>query len=257
MSAAEILGRYRVGSVPYLNARPLLEGADGNVLLDVPTRLAARFAAGELDAALLPVYEAVARDRATLADDIAIASRGEVFSVFLAHRGPLAELTSVALDPDSRTSSHLVRVLLAEFHGISPEYSPGVRDDGQARVLIGDPAIRFRTEQAEGWTFLDLGAEWRRCTELPFVFAGWVFRPELAGAPELAEALRAMKRRGLAARDRIAAECPDAPFARRYLTDYIRFDLGPDERRAVELFAALLRKHGLVESSRPADIRYV
>lgn len=257
MSANEILSRYRIGSVPYLNARPLIEGANGNVLLDVPARLAARFAAGELDAALLPVYEAVARDRATIVDDIAIASRGEVFSVFLAHRGPLEESTSVALDPDSRTSSHLVRILLAEFHELEPEYTVGVQDEDQARVLIGDPAIRFREAHAEGWTFLDLGAEWLRCTGLPFVFACWVFRPELAGAPELAEALREMKRSGLDARGRIAAESPNEDFVRRYLTVFIRFDLGAEERQAVELFAALLRKHGLVESSRPADIRYV
>ena len=53
-------------------------------------------------------------------DDVAIACDGPVFSVFLAHRGPLAEVRRIALDPASLTSVHLLRVLLAEFHGLRP-----------------------------------------------------------------------------------------------------------------------------------------
>ncbi len=44
---------------------------------------------------------------------------------------------------------------------------------------------------------------------------------------------------------------------RHYLTHHICFDLGAEEKQAVALFAALLRKHGLVESSAEAKIRYV
>ncbi|MDD5200177.1 MAG: menaquinone biosynthesis protein [Terrimicrobiaceae bacterium] len=255
---SELPNGCRVGSVPYLNARPLIYGLEGRVTLDVPSQLAARFAAGGLDAALLPVYEAVARERALIADDIAIASDGAVFSVFLAHRQPLAELEAIALDPSSRTSSHLLRCLLAEFHGLDPRYDPAPRDAAQGRLLIGDPAIAFRrAHDADGWQFLDLGAEWRRCTDLPFVFACWVFREDLREPGALADALRTVKRRGLAARAEIAAECADAEFARRYLTEFIQFDLGENEKRAVALFAALLRKHGLVTGTADAEIRYV
>ena len=62
--------------------------------------------------------------------------------------------------------------------------------------------------------------------------------------------------RGLAARERIATESADPEFVRRYLTENIRFDLGDDEKQAIALFAALLRKHGLVEAD-DAEIRYV
>jgi chorismate dehydratase len=253
----EIFAGYRIGSVPYLNARPLTEGLGERLVFDVPSRLAARFAAGELDAALVPVFEAVSRERALIADGMAIASRGEVFSVFLAHREPLAELESVALDPDSRTSSHLVQCLLAEFHGLDPRYTAAPEDDAQARVVIGDPAIAFRRAHVgDGWQFLDLGAEWLRCTGLPFVFACWVLREGVENAGALAEGLRAAKVRGLAARERIAEERSDPEFVRRYLTENIRFDLGDDEKRAISLFAALLRKHGLVEAG-DVEIRYV
>lgn len=254
---SEIFAGYRIGSVPYLNARPLTEGLGERLVFDVPSRLAERFAAGELDAALVPVFEAVSRERALIADGMAIASRGEVFSVFLAHRVPLAELESVALDPDSRTSSHLVQCLLAEFHGLDPRYAIAPEDDAQARVVIGDPAIQFRRAHGDdGWQFLDLGAEWLRCTGLPFVFACWVLREGVNDAAALAEGLRAAKARGLAARERIATESDDPEFVRRYLTENIRFDLGDDEKCAIALFAALLRKHGLVEAG-DVEIRYV
>jgi chorismate dehydratase len=254
---SDFFADYRIGSVPYLNARPLTEGLGERLVLDVPSRLAARFAAGELDAALVPVFEAVSGERALIAGDMAIASRGEVFSVFLAHREPLADLESVALDPDSRTSSHLVQCLLAEFHGLDLRYAAAPEDDAQARVVIGDPAIQFRRAHGAGdWQFLDLGAEWLRCTGLPFVFACWVLRENVTDASRLADGLRAAKVRGLAARERIAAESADPDFVRHYLAENIRFDLGDDEKRAISLFAALLRKHGLVEVG-DVEIRYV
>ncbi len=252
------LAGYRLGSVPYLNARPLIEGLGDAVALDLPARLAERFAAGELDVALVPIFEAVERERATLVDDVAIACRGEVFSVFLAHREPLAEVETIALDPASHTSNHLLQVLLAEFHDLEPRYVGAPEEPGQARLLIGDAALAFHRAHAEdGWRFLDLGAEWLRGTGLPFVFAAWVFREECPDPPAVAEALRAVKRRGLEARGRIAAAEADPAFARRYLSEFIRFDLGEEEKAAVALFAALLRKHGLVVSSREATITYV
>jgi predicted solute-binding protein len=258
VAAADILRNYRIGSVPYLNARPLVEGLAGQLVFDVPSRLADRFAAGELDAALLPVYEAVSHESALIADDMAIASRGEVFSVFLAHREPLAEVETVALDPASHTSNHLLQCLFAEFHGIEPRYVSAPVDDAQARLLIGDPALAFRRAHGDdGWHFLDLGAEWLRCTELPFVFACWVLREDVRNAEMLADALREVKRRGLAARPCIAAGFEDAAFVERYLTENIRFDLREGEKRGIALFAALLRKHGLVEAVAEAKVRYV
>jgi chorismate dehydratase len=256
--AVEFLRGYRIGSVPYLNARPLIEGLGNQLVFEVPSLLADRFALGQLDAALLPVYEAVSHDHALIADDMAIASRGEVFSVFLAHREPLDELEAVALDPSSHTSNHLLQCLFAEFQELDPEYVKEPADEFQARLLIGDPAIRFRRAHKEGeWKFLDLGEEWMRCTGLPFVFACWVLREGVRDASALAAALRKVKKAGLAARERIALEHDDAGFVQHYLTHHIRFDLGDEERQAVALFAALLRKHGLVEAVADAKIRYV
>ena len=85
------LAALRVGCVQYLNARPLIHGCDAPVVFDHPSGLARDLAAGALDVALVPVFEALRHPRYLLADGVAIASDGPVFSVFLAHRGPLAE----------------------------------------------------------------------------------------------------------------------------------------------------------------------
>src|SRR5688572_8840548 len=82
------LGNFRVGSVPYLNAAPLTRGLEDEVILKPPAQLAEMLQRGELDAALVSVTEVLFHDAYDILDGIAVASLGEVKSVFLAHRGP-------------------------------------------------------------------------------------------------------------------------------------------------------------------------
>jgi predicted solute-binding protein len=255
LNGAEMRG-WRLGSVPYLNARPLIHGIGNGILLETPSRLAARFAAGHLDAALLPAYEALAGRRAVIVDDVAIACRGEVFSVFLAHREPLEAIESIALDPASRTSAHLLRCLLAEFYALTPACTDAVTHPGQARLIIGDPAIDFRRAHPDGdWQYLDLGAEWLRQTGLPFVFAFWVINAAAPDPERLAAGLRAVKHAGLAARESIAAASADPAFALTYLTGHIRYDLRDPEKAALRLFSRLLRAHGLADAAFEPELR--
>ena len=99
----------RVGAVSYLNAKPLYykltEFAPGVRLeMDLPSRLADRLAAGELDVALIPVIEYFRAGSYTVVPNIAIASRGPVLSVTLFSRVPWGQVRRVALDAGSRTS---------------------------------------------------------------------------------------------------------------------------------------------------------
>ena len=195
-----------------------------------------------------------------LVDDVAIASDGPVFSVFLAHRGPLEKVRSIALDPASLTSIHLLRVLLAEYRGLHPRYAEahelGAKADAQ--LLIGNQAIEFRLADANRHELLDLGAEWKRCTGLPFVFAAWALRPGLANASEIATEFRELKRLGLAAIPEIIESEPAArrPIAADYLTLHIRFALGIRERTGLAHFGRLLAKHGYLKTE-PAPIEFV
>jgi len=235
--------------VQYLNSKPLIYGFDGRVIFDHPSGLARDLAAGKLDVALVPTFEALRSPHYTLAEGVGIACDGPVYSVFLAHRGPLAELGSVALDPASLTSVHLLQVLLREYHGARPELHDlsAFPEKAEAALIIGNQAIEFRQQDPDGYQILDLGEEWKRCTGLPFVFAPWLLRPDLPEAARVAEELRALKRHGIAHLDDIIrAEPRDPAFTREYLTRHIRFELGDREKAGIAKYGELLAKHGFI-----------
>lgn len=248
----------RVGAVNYLNTKPLIEGLDRlapgvELSLELPSRLADQLAGGELDVGLIPVIEYFRAGTYTVVRDIAIASRGPVLSVTLFSRRPWAEVRRVALDVGSRTSAALTQVLLRGRHGVEPAVvplpieQPAEQADADAVLLIGDRAMRACLP---GFAFAyDLGQEWHDWTGLPFVYAVWAVRPgvELGEVPA---ALRAAKKRGLARAGEIAQrEAPllglDAGFCRRYLSNIIRYDLGPAEQAGLTRFYELAAELGL------------
>ena len=257
MTRYPALAGLRIGCVQYLNSQPLIHDYDGPVVFDHPSGLARNMAAGNLDAALVPIFEVLRGPRYLVADGVAIASDGPVFSVFLAHRGPLAAVRTVALDPASLTSAHLLRVLLAEFHDLHPQYVEA-GEEAEARLLIGNQAIDFRLTDAGRHQLLDLGAEWQRCTGLPFVFAAWALRPDLADPRAVAGAFRDLKATGLRAIPEIVAADREHPreIAERYLTRHIRFEFGEREQAGLAHFATLLAQHGWIEARR-APIEFV
>src|SRR5213592_2959730 len=108
------LAPFRVGSVCYLNAVPLTRGLEAQILLATPSRLAEMLRRDELDAAMVSVTEVLFNDRYDVLDGIAVASLGEVKSVLLAHKSPLAELKEIFCDQASLTSVNLLKMLLAE-----------------------------------------------------------------------------------------------------------------------------------------------
>ena len=89
------LAPFRVGSVPYLNAVPLTRGLEDEIIFEAPSSLAEKLRDGKLDAALLSITEVLFSSQYDILDGIAIASLGEVFSVFLAHTVPLENITVV------------------------------------------------------------------------------------------------------------------------------------------------------------------
>ena len=103
--AASPLAGLRIGAVSYLNTKPLIRSlADEPLILDVPARLAESFYRGELDVALLPIFEVLRNGGGEVVDDVAIACRGEVYSVIVASRTAFADCETIYLDPSSRTS---------------------------------------------------------------------------------------------------------------------------------------------------------
>src|SRR5579864_7507565 len=140
------LAPFRVGSVSYLNAVPLTRGLEDEIIFATPSELAQMLQRNELDAALVSLTEVLFNDRYDILDGIAIASLGEVYSVLLAHRKPIAEATEIFCDTASLTSVNLLKILLAE-RGLKPEFKPLASYDFSElpdyALLIGDPALNF------------------------------------------------------------------------------------------------------------------
>ena len=243
---SDSLAPYRVGSVPYLNAVPLTRGLESEIVFATPSKLAEMLRRDELDAALVSVTEVLFNDRYNILDGVAVASLGEVKSVFLAHRGPIEEAKAIFCDPASLTSINLLRVLLAE-RGLRPEFKPlASYDHGTLpdyALLIGDPALDLlrAPHNHEIW---DLGAAWLELTRLPFVYAIWALRREI-DHKRLGRQLRNAKDFGLETLDYIISSRTeyDLEFRKDYLGWHIHYHLGVDEKRGLTRFADLLRKH--------------
>jgi cyclic dehypoxanthinyl futalosine synthase len=253
-----VSGRIRVAAVSFLNARPITHGLERGLgeerfqlEFDLPSRCAARLAAGDVDLALIPTAayrEIEAHTELRAVPGVAITSAGDVRTVLLVGEVPWSEMTEIALDGASRSSAALVR-LLARQHGLSPRFTEIPHDDIEraahgrtGALVIGDAgfAVADRYPHVH-----DLGAEWKRLTGLPFVFALWAGRPDAiddAGIALLRESLKM----GLAGRAEIArawAEAHGGPpaFYERYLTDNIQYRLGSEELSGAGAFLERLR----------------
>jgi chorismate dehydratase len=252
----------RLGAVGYLNARPLVHGLDArrdvfDLRFDVPSRCAVLLHDGEIDLGMIPSIEFLrGPEPYRIVPDLGIISDGDVASVALYSRVPIAEVRTIGLDTSSRTSAGLTRVLCREAWDIDPVFET-VPPDAAAKVerhdaalLIGDPAL-FLDHEAAGLIKVDLGAEWVRLTGLPFVWAFWAGRPGAIDAAGVAM-LQAARDAGLVVSDAIAdAYCGPAraEVCRRYLRENIKYRLGDREIQGLRRYYELAAKHGLVEFS--------
>ena len=250
--------RLRVGAVNYLNTKPLIHGLEElapqiELILDLPSRLADGLAAGSLDVALIPSVECLQDPAYRVVSDACIGCRGPVLSVKLFFRTDPKAVRSLALDEGSRTSAALSRILLRERFGIEPLLEPlpignSLADTtADAVLLIGDRAIH--SPGGEYKAVWDLGDEWCRWSELPFVFALWTARPGVE-LGQLEVALSRARDWGLEHLEDIAAAeaAPlglTQPECLAYLRDYLHFRFGPRERQGLELFYRYVAEMGL------------
>jgi chorismate dehydratase len=234
-------------------------GIEDRVGYREPSRLADLMYRKQFDVGIVPIAEVLLHDQYDVLDGIAIAARGAVRSVFLAHRVPLEKIQRVAVTPASRTSVWLLRVLLKVGYHIEPEFyprPPGAKlSDHEAMLLIGDEAIWYATRNGKQ-PLWDLGAAWVEMTGLPFVFAAWAFQRDVEKA-ELAALLRNAKANGLAHIEEIVQEATEATpeFLRDYYSKCVWYNLADAEKQGIRRFQQYLKEMGLVTSSH--DLRYV
>ena len=240
----------RIGCVKYLNARPLIHGWPTKVVLDHPSALCARLSRGELDIALVSSFEFLRYPIYRIVDGISISSDGPVYSVVVAHVGKLSAVEQIELDPAAETSGSLLRCLLSELK-LQPRVvarSTSSLTKGNARLLIGDQAIRFRQEHGNEFQFWDLGEQWKKLVGLPFVYALWLVRPEIDDPKSIAGRLRALRDSNLANLDNLIADQKefDRSFCDRYYREHLRFSFGEREKEGLRVFDQLCQKHDLL-----------
>jgi chorismate dehydratase len=246
----------RVGSVSFLNAKPLIYGLEGaedvELSLAVPSQLLEGLRAQRLDVALLPVIDYQRMAGLRIVPSGGIGCDGETLTVRIFSKVPVERIRTLACDTDSHTSVALARVIFAERYGARPTFVDWTREEAQpcdARLLIGDKVV---CEEPAGFEHqLDLGSAWRSLTGLPFVFAVWTARGGV-DLGDLPPRLEEAKRRGLEKVSEIVNRYAvgrgwPAGLALQYLSVYLKFDVGERELEAIALFHEMAAKHGVIK----------
>lgn len=206
----------------------------------IPAECADRLQDGRADIGIVPSIE-LPRQNLTITAETGISCRGAVRSILLVSKLPFSDVRTLAADGSSRTSAVLAQVVLSKCYGSHPLRIPQPPDlDAMlqrcdAALVIGDPALRIEPRDLP-YRVLDLGESWMELTGLPMVFAVWAGHKAYDPAP-----FSASLRFGMEHIDEIiTAEhsrrgIPEA-LAREYLTQHIRFEIGPAEREGLSWF---------------------
>jgi chorismate dehydratase len=252
----------RIGSVSYLNAKPLIYNLENESDLDlqlaVPALLLEGLRSCRFDIALLPVIDYQRLPDARIVPSGGIGCDGPTLTVRIFSRTPIEKITTLACDIESHSSVALARIVLAERYGITPQLLdlPEDASDTQAMLLIGDKVV---SRQPSGMPYqLDLGAAWKDLTHMPFVFAVWITRGG-TDLRDLPERLRQARIRGLAdlpnivARHAVTCGWP-AELAMQYLSNYLKYEIGPAQLDAIRLFHELAAKYAIIAEPRPLEL---
>jgi chorismate dehydratase len=262
--------RHTIAAVSFLNARPLVEGLDDDpgieLITDVPSRLLDTLIEERASVALCPVIDFQSSPvELQIVPVGAIGSDGPTLTVSVFSRVPMEDVTQVHTDGDSHTSVALLSVIFDELYGRVPEIgglaSPDVNGSAappETVLLIGDKVVCNRPNGSAYPFRLDLGEAWRRMTGLPFVFACWMARAgrDLGKLPDVLGQRRRLNRGRTT--EIVAAHAASSGWpqglASRYLDSILRYDLGPRELEAIELFWTKCHTLGLIDSLRPLKL---
>lgn len=244
----------RVSIVSYTNTLPFVYGLDRLessteapdfvITKDYPSRCAASLISGEADIALAPVAVLAANPHLHICSEYCIGANGLVDSVLLLSNVPLTQISRIILDYQSRTSNMLVQVLARDFWHITPIYSAssegyeGNATDSDAVVVIGDRAFENKLKYRYHY---DLAEEWRKMTQLPFVFAAWVSTKELE-TRQITIFNNALRFGIDHMEEAIASTPPKKDFdIDDYLRNKISYPLDDAKKQALSLFLTLAR----------------
>lgn len=243
----------KIAAVSYLNTVPLIYGIEhaaglrAELLLSPPAGCAETFKSGGVDFALVPVGSLDTLADFNVVTDYCIGASGPVRTVVLMSNKDLAEIKTIFLDPHSRTSAQLVRILCRHRWNITPEFVSGEAD---AFLFIGDKVFAQEGKFKNVW---DLAVEWREMTGLPMVFAVWIARQKVppSATRELEAALGYGVRHTREAIEHYGHG--DKKYAYEYLTENIDYRFDEEKKEALTLFQKLCAHCAFFTRSLPSE----
>ncbi len=252
----------KLGKIDYLNVWPVYyameHGFTGNpcrITARCPSELNAMVCRGDLDiSAVSSVMYARYPQLFKIVPGLAIACAGPVHSVLLLSKKPMEALEGedILLTSHSDTSVVLLKVLMERYWRVQGvRYHRGALSTALANgsspaafLAIGDEALVWgrHPEYPHRW---DLAEVWNRWTGLPFVFALWVVRRDVAAheplrVQEVVRCLWESKAWGARHLDVLCREAArlgilDLDGLRRYYQTF-RFDLDEKALEGLSLF---------------------
>ena len=178
------MNKIRISAVSYTNTKPFIYGLEHSPLIhqielsfDNPSDCAQKLIDDKADIGLIPVAAILSLPKWEIISDYCIGAVGAVNSVFIFSNCDIQKVKVLQLDPQSRSSNNLAKVLLKNYWKTAPEfvadhagYSISTNAD-TAFVQIGDRTFGKKNK----YRFVyDLSEEWQKFTGLPFVFAAWI-----------------------------------------------------------------------------------
>jgi chorismate dehydratase len=237
----------KVGRIPYLSCEPFYFEMErrGIPLYDmVPSAMAGAMALGDIDAGLVPLVDcARLADQCRYLSGFCLAVIRKAGSVLLHAKHPIEVLTGarIGIPGEAATSFRLLQILLAFKYQVQVEAYAPLDDTCDALLTAGNEGLRRRGGFPQYPYIYDLGEEWYQWTGLPFVFARWMVRKDLA------------RQEGLVLEDtlyvglqdwadglfRAATRRDDLLMHPRDILEYtqgIRYFIGVTEQRAIDRF---------------------
>lgn len=247
-----MIQKIKVGAVSYLNTKPLIFGFEQGLMkdeielvFDYPAKIADSLINDQIDIGLVPIAIIPKLKEYHITGNYGIACDGEVASVCLFSDVPLAEIKSIYLDYQSRTSVELLKILLQEHWKITPELIPAPQKfeseikGNVAGLVIGDRAFSQRLKSKY---IYDLGSAWKEMTGMPFIFAAWISNKKMPEA--FIAKFNDANSTGLKNLDDVINKNGYEDFdMRSYYTQNIKFNLEPQMFAAMELFLNKLKRN--------------
>jgi chorismate dehydratase len=245
--------KYKISIVNYTNTLPFKYGITQSKLqdkidlqFDIPSMCAQKLLENKVDIGLIPVAVIPLLKEYYIISKYCLGCNGKVDTVKLYSQVPLKKIENIYLDYQSRTSVTLVQVLAKFFWKINPVFTQAT--DGFEKLVNGSTAVVVIGDRCfdmnGSFQFeYDLALEWKKHTNLPFVFAAWVSNKKID------ETFVSEFEKVLASGVTLTNEAIEASVAKEkqaliktYLTERISYDLNAEKKKAMEYFLHLLKQ---------------